>query len=701
MTYDQLPEDINDTLPITTNRIPDLDAAKITTGILDPARIPVISNQSVNGTLVTQGATDVQIQGTVSIAKHNWIVEGTGTYFTSDFQMGDAIKIGSQVLVIANVNTDTELFLDGTASEDYVNVAAYKGGNFMSMSTATGRELVTVTSSGFLGIGTPIPKKPLEVFGAAKAFTFEGSGEFLTNLQASELNGNLNAQQIPELDGAIITTGTVDSARINSLEASKITGKLSLDQLPDDVMVNGAPVAAEGIDASRLTSGTLDAGRLPQPFTVKGTTLGIDNSDPNAGSLQVGASLTHANSFDFGSSPVTITSPTNNGGGVYNPTESALKLLREGIGGQAYANMADFKLGRFAQSGTDARTQLDIDLTDDNFIPRTVFSLQSTGRIGIGTNHPKGLFHVSKPLPPVAAGEEVLDQFNHTSNSTIGVANGSYGQSFTANVTGLLSKVRIELGRIYGSSSGTIEIYEGGGMSSYRPTGKLIYSGPMAFKANSWNEGIIQDPVTVVKDFQYIWRIVNGGQINSKLSSQNAYKGGSFLAYRTNQSSYDVIFETYVRPATPLPAREQGFLVTDDGKVGIGTESPSEKVEVNGNVKAHSFPTTSDVRLKRDIRPITDAINKILEIRGVEYLWKQGTNTKFRFPEDHGQVGLIAQEVEKVLPELVFTDDEGYKSLDYSKLSAVLVEGVKSLKTELDQVHSRLSKIEDWLKDQS
>ncbi|MEL7145370.1 MAG: hypothetical protein AAFO69_03310 [Bacteroidota bacterium] len=405
----------------------------------------MISNQSVDGTLVTRGALDIKIRGTVSVALHDFELIGTDTQFTRDFKMGDAIKIGDQILVISNVETDTYISLDGTAEQDYVNVIAYKSGNFASMSTASGRELITVSGSGYLGIGTPLPRNPLDVTGKISAYTFEGSGELITDLQASELNGTLNPQQIPDLDSSIIKTGAIASDRIASVEASKISGKLSLDQLPDDVMVNNIPVDPNGIDASRITSGNIPGERMPDPITIKGSSLGINNSDPTAQSLQVGANLAHANNYDFSTSPLTVTSPTNNGGGVYNPTESALKLLREGISGQAYANMADFKLGRFAQSGTDARTQLDIDLTDDSFVPRTVMSMQSTGRIGIGTNHPKGLLHVSKPLPPVAAGEEVLDQFNHTSNTTIGVANGSYGQSFTANVTGLLSMVPDEL----------------------------------------------------------------------------------------------------------------------------------------------------------------------------------------------------------------------------------------------------------------
>ena len=58
------------------------------------------------------------------------------------------------------------------------------------------------------------------------------------------------------------------------------------------------------------------------------------------------------------------------------------------------------------------------------------------------------------------------------------------------------------------------------------------------------------------------------------------------------------------------------------------------------------------------------------------------------------QVGFIAQEVEKVLPEVVSTDSEGYKSVSYDKFSAVLVEAVKELKKENDELKARLLKLE-------
>ena len=96
-------------------------------------------------------------------------------------------------------------------------------------------------------------------------------------------------------------------------------------------------------------------------------------------------------------------------------------------------------------------------------------------------------------------------------------------------------------------------------------------------------------------------------------------------------------------------------------------------------VYANQYNCMSDIRLKKDIQPIGNALDKVLSLRGVKFNWKDpamGTG---------GQVGLIAQDVEKVLPEVVSKDDKGYLGVDYSKLSPLLIEAVKDLKTEKDQ----------------
>jgi hypothetical protein len=105
--------------------------------------------------------------------------------------------------------------------------------------------------------------------------------------------------------------------------------------------------------------------------------------------------------------------------------------------------------------------------------------------------------------------------------------------------------------------------------------------------------------------------------------------------------------------------------------VGIGTSTPAYKLDVAGAVHATSFPTSSDMRFKEDIQPINDALDKVLRLNGVYFKWNhqhrdvlKRSNTKTR------QIGLIAQQVKEVLPEVVseWTDKgaEDYLAVDYS-----------------------------------
>ncbi|KYG65825.1 hypothetical protein AZI86_01760 [Bdellovibrio bacteriovorus] len=108
--------------------------------------------------------------------------------------------------------------------------------------------------------------------------------------------------------------------------------------------------------------------------------------------------------------------------------------------------------------------------------------------------------------------------------------------------------------------------------------------------------------------------------------------------------------------------------VDPTGKVGIGTTAPSEMLEVNGSVKAVSFISTSDRRLKKDIEP-APGYSAIKQLEGVQYNW---------ISNGQHEMGLIAQEVEKIFPFAVATDKvTGYKGVKYQALISPLIQAVK------------------------
>jgi hypothetical protein len=94
---------------------------------------------------------------------------------------------------------------------------------------------------------------------------------------------------------------------------------------------------------------------------------------------------------------------------------------------------------------------------------------------------------------------------------------------------------------------------------------------------------------------------------------------------------------------------------------------------------------SSDKNLKDNITPISNPIEKIQKIGGYEFDWNDKQDTY----EGH-DVGVIAQEIEEVLPELVTTRDNGYKAVKYDKIVALLIEAIKDQQKQIDELKSKI-----------
>ena len=126
-------------------------------------------------------------------------------------------------------------------------------------------------------------------------------------------------------------------------------------------------------------------------------------------------------------------------------------------------------------------------------------------------------------------------------------------------------------------------------------------------------------------------------------------------------------------------------IVTISGNLGIGTINPTSKLHVVGDtyisgiLTATDINSASDIRLKTNIKPFENTLEKIVQINGVSFNWID-SNAK--------SGGIIAQDVEKVFPELV--NDGDHKTVNYNGLIGVLIESIKELKQEVEDLKSRL-----------
>ena len=102
----------------------------------------------------------------------------------------------------------------------------------------------------------------------------------------------------------------------------------------------------------------------------------------------------------------------------------------------------------------------------------------------------------------------------------------------------------------------------------------------------------------------------------------------------------------------------------------------------------------SDIVYKKSIRPLEYVLSKVGKIRGISFQWKK-TNNSLGIVKNKKQIGVIAQEIEQVYPELVEVAGNNVKVVDYSKLAAVLIEAVKELNRENNLLKKRIETLEN------
>jgi len=182
-----------------------------------------------------------------------------------------------------------------------------------------------------------------------------------------------------------------------------------------------------------------------------------------------------------------------------------------------------------------------------------------------------------------------------------------------------------------------------------------------------------------------------------RASNDNQFEiavSGAFT-YLKNINSKDLWFGTN---------NTERMRIKSSGNVGIGTTSPSQKLEVNGKAKITTSLSvgsigpsattgridasndvvaysTSDIRLKDNIKKIDKALNKVNSIQGIEFDWVEKEEVHGNSGHD---IGVIAQEIEKVLPDVVTTRDNGYKAVKYEKIVPLLIEAIKDLSKQVD-----------------
>ena len=601
-------------------------------------------------------------------------------------------------------------------------------GDFTSLS-----DKFTITSSGNVGIGTTNPSKKLEVDGDVSFsgdLNVSGTGKFTKlgvglphsggyalythSIKAqnnSIFENDLDVKGELETDTITISGDNMNIKTNTNHDIIFSTNNIETLRIKNNGNVGiGTDNPSEKLDVggSGNFSSNLDVGgdlTVTGNFTVNGTTTTVDTSN-----LEVKDSLielSHGTSgapvndagiviergnqdnafmgwdesaykFKFGTGTFTGSSSgnlsiTTIGTIVANIEGNGSELTNLNAGNISTGTLAVGRGGTGATSASNARNNLGLGTNDSVQFTRLGLGTASDSDFGLNTN---GAIRIR--TTPV----------NQASDFSSGGSNYPFSER---GVLVLHSNTGVD------SDTSGVKIDSGGNMLTLSRNGA---------NAVSWSQGCIlnlsrweHDDNTQSKS-RLAFRLNHDGQSTELednfntamvICSNNSVGIGKTLPSTELDVSGDISFSGSIYgDGSQLTGISSFWTGSSDicyngGNVGIGTTNPSTKLDVTGTVKATNYIATSDRNLKENIVQINNEniIDKVTSLNGYNFNFKDDETKQTKS-------GLIAQEVEEFMPELISTNTDGNKSMDYNGMIPYLVECIKVQQTQIQTQQTQI-----------
>src|SRR6056300_597830 len=496
----------------------------------------------------------LDVHGNVHIAKDltvdgNLTVSGTTTFIDTQ-----NLAIEDPIIEVARGNASDTIDAGLVITRATSNVAvAYRGDEEelalgYTQSGASDTDVTPVADGGLdVRVYGNLFANNLTTTANVEATYLKGNGSEITHVTLDQVVdcGNTTANTIH------LTNEDVGLKVDGNVEANYFIGNGSL--------LDGISSTLQEItDNGNVTTNTIQFTNTTTAF-IADSNVGIGTDTPSANLHVVGHQYvndppTVANSFDHSDAPLTLTHGTPTSTTAIDDPKPVLHLTRDGTSGQAYGARASFNLSRYENSGTSSRSRLDVALTDGTYAESNVMSIRADGKVGIGTTTPGYTLdvHGTANVGALTATSVSGNGSGLTSLNAGNITSGTLGTARIPNLdaskitTGTLSR---PISTTTGTFSGDVEV------TGELTTKSNVFLGVMSAHEK---EGTLEFGRADGAD-----RVHNIKVYNSSTQANNYMK-----------------FQIHAGGASAGTVTDNVLYLRGDGNVGIGTNSPGQKLEV-------------------------------------------------------------------------------------------------------------------------